>query len=75
MVSWAPVGLKKTPLTLAIVCVLLGVAVFSLGWLGFNPDPRTWDTVTERMTEVVVIISLMGAGLKLDRKVGWRSWN
>jgi sodium/hydrogen antiporter len=74
MVSWAPVGLKKTPLTLAIVCVLLGIAVFSLGGLKFNPDPRTWDTVTERLTEVVVIISLMGAGLKLDRKVGWRSW-
>ncbi|MBO9501337.1 sodium:proton antiporter [Brevundimonas sp. A19_0] len=74
MVSWAPVGLKKTPLTLAIVCVLLGIAVFSVGALNFNPDPRTWDTLTERVTEVVVIISLMGAGLKLDRSLGWRAW-
>jgi NhaP-type Na+/H+ or K+/H+ antiporter len=28
----------------------------------------------ERLTELVVIISLMGAGLKLRRPVGWRSW-
>lgn len=75
MVSWAPVGLKRTPLTLAIVCVALGVAVFSLGGLNFDPDPRTYDTLTERLAEVVVIISLMGAGLKLDRPLGWKAWS
>ncbi|MDP3370809.1 MAG: cation:proton antiporter [Brevundimonas sp.] len=75
LVSWAPVGLKRLPLTLAILCVGLGVLVFSTGLLSFNPDPRTWDTATERLTELVVIISLMGAGLKLDRPLGWRSWS
>ncbi|MGZ9100583.1 MAG: cation:proton antiporter [Brevundimonas sp.] len=74
LVSWAPVGLKRLPLTLAILCVALGVVVFSTGLLSFNPDPRTWDTATERLTELVVIISLMGAGLKLDRPLGWRRW-
>lgn len=73
--SWAPLGLKKLPLTLAILCVALGVTVFSTGLFAFNPDPRTWDTATERLTELVVIISLMGAGLKLDRPIGWRSWS
>lgn len=75
LVSWAPVGLKPLPLTLAILCVGLGVVVFSTGLLSFNPDPRTWDTATERLTELVVIISLMGAGLKLDRPIGWRRWS
>jgi NhaP-type Na+/H+ or K+/H+ antiporter len=74
LVSWAPVGLKRLPLTLAILCVALGVLVFSTGLLSFDPDPRTWDTATERLAELVVIISLMGAGLKLDRPPGWRSW-
>ncbi|WP_292028587.1 cation:proton antiporter [Brevundimonas sp. UBA2416] len=74
LVSWAPVGLRRLPLTLAILCVAVGVLVFSTGLLSFNPDPRTWDTATERLTELVVIISLMGAGLKLDRPPGWRSW-
>ena len=75
LVSWAPVGLKRMPLTLAILCVALGVAAFSTGLLAFDPDPRTWDTATERLTELVVIISLMGAGLKLDRPPGWRKWS
>jgi len=75
LVAWAPVGLKPLPLTLAILCVALGVVIFSTGLLSFNPDPRTWDTATERLTELVVIISLMGAGLKLDRPLGWRRWS
>ena len=75
LVAWAPVGLKRLPLTLPILCVAVGVLVFSTGLLSFNPDPRTWDTATERLTELVVIISLMGAGLKLDRPVGWRRWS
>ena len=75
LVSWARVGLKRMPLTLAILCVALGVAAFSTGLLAFDPDPRTWDTATERLTELVVIISLMGAGLKLDRPPGWRKWS
>ncbi|BCH62333.1 hypothetical protein RvVAR0630_pl04750 (plasmid) [Agrobacterium vitis] len=38
----------------------------------FNPlDNRVF---TERLTEVVVIVALMGAGLKIDRRIGWRSW-
>ena len=74
LVSWAPVGLKRVPLTLAILCVGIGFAVFSTGLLAFDPDPRTWDTVTERLTELVVIIALMGAGLKIDRPPGWRAW-
>lgn len=75
LVSWAPVGLKRLPLTLAILCVTIGVLVFSTGALSFNPDPRTWDTATERLTELVVIISLLGAGLKIDRPPGWRAWS
>ncbi len=74
LVSWAPVGLSRLPLTLPILCVALGWGVFSSGLLAFNPDPRTWDTATERLTELVVIISLMGAGLKLDRPPGLKAW-
>jgi NhaP-type Na+/H+ or K+/H+ antiporter len=75
LVSWAPAGLLRLPLTLAILCVAIGLVIFATGLLPFNPDPRTWDTATERLTELVVIISLMGAGLKLDRPPGWRSWS
>lgn len=53
----------------------LGVLVFSTGLMAFDPDPRTWDTATERLTELVVIVSLMGAGLKIDWPPGWRAWS
>ncbi len=75
LVSWAPLGLRRLPMSLAILCVALGYGVFGSGWLAFNPDPREYDTVTERLVELVVIVSLMGAGLKLDRPLGWRSWS
>ena len=74
LVSWAPKGLSRFPISLAMICVGLGVGIFSLDVLSFNPDPRTWDTLTERLTELVVIISLMGAGLKLDRPVSLKGW-
>ena len=76
LASWAPLGLKRLPfpMTLPIVCVALGVFLFGSNVFTADPSPRTWDTLTERMTELVVIVSLMGAGLKLDRAVGWRRW-
>jgi NhaP-type Na+/H+ or K+/H+ antiporter len=73
-VSWAPKGLKQLPLSLAMICVGLGFGLFALDVIGFDPDPRTFDTLTERLTELVVIISLMGAGLKLDRPVSLKGW-
>ena len=74
LVSWAPKGLKQLPLSLAMICVGLGFGIFALDIVGFDPDPRTFDTLTERLTELVVIISLMGAGLKLDRPVSLKGW-
>jgi NhaP-type Na+/H+ or K+/H+ antiporter len=74
LIAWLPLALKSLPFSLSIVCVLLGLGLFGLGWLRFDPDPRTYDTIVEKLCEAVVIISLMGAGLKIDRKIGLRSW-
>ncbi|HYE42933.1 MAG TPA: cation:proton antiporter, partial [Caulobacteraceae bacterium] len=74
LVAWIPLALKELPLSLAIICVVIGLLVFGSGALSFEPSPRTWDTVTEKLTELVVIVALMGAGLKLDRRVGWKRW-
>jgi NhaP-type Na+/H+ or K+/H+ antiporter len=74
LVAWLPLALRKLPLSLSIICVGLGAALFALGGLRFDPDPRTYDTLVEKLCEAVVIISLMGAGLKLDRPIGLRAW-
>jgi NhaP-type Na+/H+ or K+/H+ antiporter len=74
LVAWLPMALSRLPLSLAILCVLIGVVVFQGGLLPFHSDPVRFSTLTERMTEIVVIVSLMGAGLKIDRRIGWRRW-
>jgi NhaP-type Na+/H+ or K+/H+ antiporter len=38
------------------------------------PDPQQHRGLLEHAAELVVIVSLMGAGLALDRPVGWRRW-
>lgn len=67
--------LSEAPLSLPIACVLIGAAIFGLLPIpGPPPDPVGNRAVTERLTELVVIISLMGAGLKIDRPPGLRAW-
>ncbi len=73
-VAWLPVLLQNIPLSLPIVCVLFGIALFSIPGLGPKPDPFEHPELTERLTEVLVIVSLMGAGLKINRPLGWRRW-
>jgi len=63
------------PLSLPMIIVAVGVAVFSLPLSLEGPRPGADDAAAERLTEFVVIVSLMGAGLKLRRAPGWRSWS
>ena len=75
LTAWMPVLLKRLPLSLPIVCIGIGVLlvwfpVFPIVWL--NPLENRY--LTERLTEFVVIVALMGAGLKLDRPMSWRGW-
>ncbi len=74
LVAWLPMLLKELPLSLPMFCVAFGWAAFALS-AGDLPVPLDYPEATERLTELVVIISLTGAGLKLDRPFGWRSWS
>jgi NhaP-type Na+/H+ or K+/H+ antiporter len=75
LTAWLPLVLKELPLSLPMVCIgigaLLVLSPFSPN-VGVNPLENRY--LTERLTEFVVIVSLMGAGLKLDRPVSWRGW-
>ncbi|WP_230463266.1 cation:proton antiporter domain-containing protein [Sphingobium sp. Cam5-1] len=74
LVAWLPLALKKLPLSLPIVCILIGAGIFCLPEVKFRPSPINYPVITERFSEFVVIIALMGAGLKLDRPFHWRRW-
>jgi sodium/hydrogen antiporter len=73
------VGLPRllggSPLSLPIVYVVFGLIAFSLP-LGLEPpEPFQHSFVTEKLTELIVIIALMGSGLKLDRRPNLRNWS
>jgi len=66
--------LSEAPLSLPIFCVAIGAAIFALPLNLSVPHPAETLPIVERLTELVIIISLMGAALKIDRKIGWLSW-
>ncbi len=74
LVAWLPLVFRRAPLSLPIVCVALGTGLFGLPQVGSEPLPQAYPEVTERLTEFVVIIALMGAGLKIDRIFSLRRW-
>ena len=75
LTAWLPMVLRALPLSLPICCVAVGAGLSLIPALsGAMPNPRDHLDVVERATEGVVIISLMGAGLKIDRLIGWRRW-
>ena len=74
LVAWLPLALRRLPLSLPIVCVVLGAGLFSLPGVTLQPLPARFPEITERFTEFVVIIALMGAGLKIDRVFSIRAW-
>lgn len=76
LIAWVPIIFKKLPLSLPIICVAIGYAVFSIApFSGWAPHPDNTPVLVERVTELVVIVSLMGGGLKIERVLAWKSWN
>lgn len=76
LVAWLPLILRKLPLTLPLVCVLIGIAVFTMTpFADYAPYPSETPILIEKATELIVIVSLMGAGLKIARPFEWRGWN
>lgn len=66
--------LEGRALSMPIAFLGLGMLVFALPTDLPVPDPIRYPWIAEHLTEFGVIVALMGAGLKLDRPVGWRRW-
>jgi NhaP-type Na+/H+ or K+/H+ antiporter len=66
--------LHRLPLSPAIVFVGVGVLA-SLVPGTPDLDPVAQPVLVEHLTEVCVIVALMGVGLALDRPVSWRGWS
>lgn len=75
----APVLVRSIALSAPLVLLVLGMLI------GLMPLPEEWSLdpvagrrVIEHVTEVAVLVALMGVGLALDRPLNrraWRSWS
>ncbi len=69
-----PRWLDKAPLTLPMFYVAAGLLVGTAWPVETRLDPLVQGAMIERLAELAVILSLMSAGLKIDRPLGWKSW-
>ena len=74
MAAVLPRLLTRAPVSMPMVFLGAGVVAFALIDDLPNPDPLAHPDLAVHITELCVIVSLMGAGLALNRPVGWRSW-
>jgi len=73
LVAWVPMLVRRTPLTLAIVCVGLGA-----GWFAMHPEfsaaALEQPHMAEHLATITILVALMGAGLKIDRSFSFSGW-
>jgi len=74
LTAWLPLVLRRAPLSLPIIAIALGYMLFS--WRGFEPvvEPFMQRPAVEHLSETVVLIALMGTGLRIERPWTWRGW-
>ncbi|MEU6076578.1 cation:proton antiporter [Micromonospora sp. NPDC047074] len=70
-----PRVLEHRPLSMPIAFLGLGVLVFLLPVGLPSPDPLAYPEIATHLTEIGVIVALMGAGLKIDRPLSWARWS
>lgn len=67
--------LGRVPVSMPMVFVGAGIAAFALFPNLPDPDPVTHSSFALHLTELCVIVSLMGAGLAINRAFNWRTWS
>lgn len=74
LVVWLPLVARRLPLSLPILAIGLGVLLFTLPLGTPPPLPQDHPALLEHLAEIVVLLALMGAGLKMDRPFHLRRW-
>ena len=74
LMAWLPSISRRIRVSYPIIILLIGFVIYwlklPLGW----PDPLWDDAWVMYISEAIVIISLMGGGLKIGRNFDWQIW-
>jgi NhaP-type Na+/H+ or K+/H+ antiporter len=73
--AWLPSGLANRALSYPIIYLILGAALYSLPLELPDPDVRKEENFVVRLTELSVIVSLMGSGIKINRPFNLKNWS
>ena len=72
--TWIPTLVKKIKISYSIIFLGFGMLAYTLfdelPW----PNPFQMQTETLHLTELVVIVALMGTGLKIDHPFSFKRW-
>lgn len=73
--AWFPSISKRTHISYSIMYVLFGMVLYFF-LIDYLPpaNPLSHPSLVIHLTELVVIISLMGTGLKIDQPFSFRTW-
>jgi len=72
--AWLPLVVRRLPLSLPIVAVGIGFVAPHGPWMDRATGLLLNGRVLEHLVEFVVLVALMGAGLRIERPFGWRRW-
>jgi NhaP-type Na+/H+ or K+/H+ antiporter len=76
LMVFMPAISKKVGISYSIVYVTIGVLIYAaFGSALPSPLPSSNPEITLHLTELIVIISLMGTGIKIDRDFSFKKWN
>ncbi len=72
---WMPIIARKTGISYSVIYLAAGFFLYLIipDYLP-NPLPQNNEIFTLHLTELIVIISLMGAGIKIDREFSFKKW-
>ncbi len=69
-----PIMFKRAPISLPMLQVSFGI-LMGYGWTALSfLDPINNGLIIEKLTEIVVLVSLVGAGIKIDTALTWQLW-
>lgn len=73
-VAWLAPFLSTKPLSFPLIFILFGFLIYLLPLDLPEADPLKHRSVTTHLTEIAVILSLMGSGLKIDKRFNFKEW-
>ena len=74
--AWMPRFAQKTGISYSVFYVLAGFLLYTFFPEQLpDPLPQNNKLLTLHLTELIVIIALMGTGIKIDRKFSFKNWS